>query len=809
MNGITNASAIVASLLERGHAISGVVTLTLAHFIWQGIIVAILFAFANWVLWRSSANVRYIASVVALFALLACPMITFSLVSATSSSRYLKQTMLQTQPRGAPSRSVPMSVLTVQSDAVEVVPSESPVTILSFGCLRKWIESFSPIISTAYLFGVIAMLARLGLGVAKGRKCRNVATILDDPTIHQRIAERCQIWSMRFVPVIACCQQVSVPVVVGVMRPMILIPPAILSGFTTAQIESMLVHELAHIRRWDPLLHLIQRIAESMLFFHPAVWYVSRRMNIEREIACDDFVTAAGWAPQEYAATLLALADRCMHGNSERKATLLAASGDRPSQFKLRILRLLGEDRPNQIIDVNRREMVSTLLLFVVASAALFGQTSAQARILQLGEVDRGEQVAAGDSARATNEATEATDSTGPEETNESREPGDGEFCVSEVVIEGTTTIPVAEAEKHIKTRAGRRFSRKQLKDDVDALVRTRWFASVEPIIRSSPAGDVLVFRLLERPIVRRVEYKGLKKVNQKVFDNLTQLKPGSPFDVASNRECARRIEEYYHDKGYAFATVELEKGIERDDREVLFLINEGPKVKVSSVQFQGSDESSNGLQRGMTRNRIFNIWLFGGQYDSSTVSRDIADVKRYYHMLGFFDVEVKEHLKFSDDKSRVEIHYEISEGVRYKVRKIEIVGNIIFSEDELREMMKVKVGTGYNGLDINKDVALIKSKYGEQGRLFCRVEVVPHWVEEKGSVDLEYRIDEGKVYRVRSIDLHIDGEHPNARLNSTPVQFSDQGLPPGPVPIEIDFSTPLIGPNLSGQKLEHKADGK
>ena len=110
-----------------------------------------------------------------------------------------------------------------------------------------------------------------------------------------------------------------------------------------------------------------------------------------------------------------------------------------------------------------------------------------------------------------------------------------------DVIIEGNSTIPNPEIAKNIKTRPGRPVTQKQIKDDVDALVRTRWFATVEPTLRRTDEGVVLVFRVLERPIVRRVEYKGLKKVKQKVFDAMTQLKPGSPFDVSSNRECARQ----------------------------------------------------------------------------------------------------------------------------------------------------------------------------------------------------------------------------------------------------------------------------
>ena len=337
---------------------------------------------------------------------------------------------------------------------------------------------------------------------------------------------------------------------------------------------------------------------------------------------------------------------------------------------------------------------------------------------------------------------------------------------VVDVIIEGNSTIPDPEIAKHIKTRPGRPVTQKQIKDDVDALVRTRWFATVEPTLRDTEEGVVLVFRVLERPIVRRVEYKGLKKVKQKVFDSMTQLKPGSPFDVASNRECARRIEEYYHEKGFAFATVELEKGNDRDDREVVFLISEGPKVHVSAVKFDGNKDFYDGILKTKTRTKVRLIPYFGGKYDPSTIKDDIEGVKQYYHMLGYFDVDIKHALKFSEDKSKVEIHYDVDEGIRYKIRNIEVDGNNILSEEEIRGMMKVAEGIPYNSRDINRDVDTIKTKYGEQGRLFCRVDAVPRWTEEEGIVDIVYKIDEDQVYRVRNINVHILGDHPHTRVN-------------------------------------------
>jgi len=232
-----------------------------------------------------------------------------------------------------------------------------------------------------------------------------------------------------------------------------------------------------------------------------------------------------------------------------------------------------------------------------------------------------------------------------PQDTPDSLEkPPDTPFTLeepmTEVKVEGNTTIPKSEVAKHIRTRPGRTVTAKQIKDDVDALVRTRWFAMVEPSIRRTDTGNVLVFKVVERPIVKKVVYKGNKKLKTKDFDRLTQLKPGQPYDVSANKECARRIEQLYREKGFAFATVELERGDVRSDpdREVVFLINEGPKVKVSKVAFEGNDTFSDQLLKTKVRTKTRILWLIGGKYDPTTVNDDIEGIRNYYHSLGYFD---------------------------------------------------------------------------------------------------------------------------------------------------------------------------
>ncbi len=790
------------------------VTLTLAHFAWQGCLIAGLFILANAALRRNSANARYVLGVVALALLAVCPLLTFGVLTAPS------------ERGGAGDDSAARIATDLNSSPIPLMPAPSELNqtlqrnqklsleaMISF-CHRAMtrVEFVSPYVATAYAAGVVALLLRLMIGLWTGHRLCRAAVVVVDDAVQQLVYVIANKWAMPVVPVVAYCQQVSVPVVVGVLRPLILLPPALMTGLSPYQLEAVLLHELAHLRRWDLTVNLFQRVVEACLFIHPAVWYVSHRISIEREHACDDLVLLSGWKASDYVGVLLGLADFCAASpNSTRDtAVLLAASGTRPSQLKQRVLRLLGESAgvPPRLSRSGFGGLMVTLCMMMAAWSVLAGRPQVDAQPSNGSSIDlvteepRGllesSTLLAGDQCLgsfgdrdedATNSPTEklladdkkVAESTPPspksdEEIRASTQPTlnlEEPFRLDQplvdVVIEGNSTILKSEISKQIKTRPGLHVTQQQIKDDVDALVRTRWFVSVEPAVRRGDDGVVLVFRVLERSLVRRVEYRGLKKMKQKTFDALTQLKPGSPFDIGSNRECARRIEEYYHEKGFAFATVELEKGNDRDDREVVFLINEGPKVHVTSVKFEGNEERTEEILKTKTRDETRTLWLFGGKYDPSSIKDDVEGLKRYYHGLGYLDVEIKDHLKFSDDKADVEFHYEVCEGVRYRIGNIEIVGNSVLTDEDLRSLMKVQADTFYSAREIGKDIEAIKTKYREQGRPFCQITAELVWQREQKTVDVRLNIAEGEILKIPPVEIMM-----------------------GPVPINIDFAVGL-----------------
>ncbi|MSR59772.1 MAG: hypothetical protein EXS05_19395 [Planctomycetaceae bacterium] len=335
---------------------------------------------------------------------------------------------------------------------------------------------------------------------------------------------------------------------------------------------------------------------------------------------------------------------------------------------------------------------------------------------------------------------------------------------LADILVEGNKTISSDEILKKIKSRAGRPPDPKMIKEDVRALHVTRWFFQVEPRLARNDKGPVLVFKVIERPMVHSVEYKGNKKIKAKDLAELTGLKIGSPYDVGANKESARRIESHYHEKGFLHARVELEAGGSAEDRDVIFKIEEGPKVHVSAIRFKGNKEIAGDVLKTQVKTKTRILWVFGGTFDPTTVPEDVAALKQYYHSLGYFDARIASKQLASDDKSKVTLEYQIAEGARFKVRNVQFVGNRVISEDDLRAKLRLLPNQYFNERFLTADKEKITAQYGELGRIFARIEADPLWPEESGLVDVVYKIDEDRPYRVGKVHVHIQGDHPHTK---------------------------------------------
>lgn len=360
-------------------------TLAMLHFLWLGCAIGLAAALLGRLLRDGSSQTRYLVNLTALLAMAACLPVTLAVVRAPKVSGTVTrpaetgETIALAQVPSAPNESgvshenpiapteplLPDTVAPVENQPFAQVGAPPPTVAPSPSLL----ERAAPFVAAAYLAGVLVMLGRLMLALRGGRRLRLAALPVADAELLALLARQAKRIGLVVVPVIAWCEKVAVPVVVGVARPMILLPAALASGLEGSQIEALLAHELAHLRRFDLFVNLVQRLIEAVLFFHPAVWYVSRQVSIERENACDDLVLSIGWPRVQYADALVRMAELCAYPPGPSlagRAELLAASGESPSQFKRRVLRLLGQEPPPALM--LSRSGVFALLLVVAIS---------------------------------------------------------------------------------------------------------------------------------------------------------------------------------------------------------------------------------------------------------------------------------------------------------------------------------------------------------------------------------------------------------------------------------------------------------
>lgn len=328
---------------------------TLGHFLWQGAAIALLVAVADACLRGARARVRYMVFVAAIGLIAACPPVTFAILSHLASPSNgptaSRAERVAAHEAGHPLPDPPLPASDSFPDAtVGGNPSSlmSAIKELGDGRLSRpasldW-RSFAPHVVLAYFLGVGLMLGRLLLSLRGCQTLRKQAQPAGDHALCEAVARRAKAVGLSVVPAIAYCRSVAAPTVVGVVRPMILLPIALAGGLSPAHLELLLAHEIAHIRRYDHLVNIFQCLIESLLFYHPAVWFVSRRIRTERELCCDEIAADSDVSRTSYAAGLLRVAELCSFGRVAKGVVTVTALGaiDRPSSLRVRVSRLLG-----------------------------------------------------------------------------------------------------------------------------------------------------------------------------------------------------------------------------------------------------------------------------------------------------------------------------------------------------------------------------------------------------------------------------------------------------------------------------------
>ncbi len=135
----------------------------------------------------------------------------------------------------------------------------------------------------------------------------------------------------------------NVPTALGLVKPAIVIPAWVMQELSPNELNQILLHEIAHLRRWDDWTNLAQKLVKALFFFHPAVWWIEKKVSLEREMACDDAVLAETASPRAYAECLAHLAEKTL---IQRSIALAQAALGKIHQTSLRVAQILDANRP-------------------------------------------------------------------------------------------------------------------------------------------------------------------------------------------------------------------------------------------------------------------------------------------------------------------------------------------------------------------------------------------------------------------------------------------------------------------------------
>lgn len=199
-----------------------------------------------------------------------------------------------------------------------------------------------------YLFGAWALVAGFGLirlaaGLLQVRKLRHGSVPVDAASLDERLRNALTDFA-RSRPVTLCVSQdVRVPTAIGFRQAMVVLPEWCLRDLAPDELHAVVLHELQHLRRRDDWTNLFQQVVRALFFFHPAVWWLERRLSLEREMACDDAVIAETGNPRAYARCLVSLAEKRY---LRRSVALAQAAVSRMKEMTARVTQILAPDRP-------------------------------------------------------------------------------------------------------------------------------------------------------------------------------------------------------------------------------------------------------------------------------------------------------------------------------------------------------------------------------------------------------------------------------------------------------------------------------
>ncbi|WP_353684896.1 outer membrane protein assembly factor BamA [Thermodesulfovibrio sp. 3907-1M] len=331
---------------------------------------------------------------------------------------------------------------------------------------------------------------------------------------------------------------------------------------------------------------------------------------------------------------------------------------------------------------------------------------------------------------------------------------------VTAIEIKGLKRIEEAAVKNKISLKLGEVISQEKISEDIKSIYKMGYFEDVKVDIEPFEGGVKVIYTVKEKPTIVKVSFEGNKEYDEDRLKEVVAITAGAIADVTLINDNALKLKAFYESEGYYFAKiVPVIKKKTEQEVELTYVIDEGNKVKIKEIKFEGNKAiSSRKIKKVMaTSERKFYSFITGsGFYKKYEMMQDLEKIKDLYYDNGYLKVSVGEpKLEFSQDKKWMTITIPISEGPQFKISSVKLAGYKDNKEEqELKKLIKLKPGEIFSKAKMRKDVEAITSFYSDRGYALASVspDVLPN--EEKLTVDVTYNVKPGDKFTIGRVNI-------------------------------------------------------
>jgi len=331
---------------------------------------------------------------------------------------------------------------------------------------------------------------------------------------------------------------------------------------------------------------------------------------------------------------------------------------------------------------------------------------------------------------------------------------------VTAIEIKGNKTISNSTILSKLKLKLGQTYSSQIIKEDIKTLYSLGFFTDIEVDTESFKDGLKVIFSLKEQPIIDKIIFQGRHSLGEYALKNAMKTKADEFLDRTKLKDDIQELTKLYQRKGFSNISVDSKVDIDATSNKanLTILIDEGLKLKVNKISINGNTSFKYKQIIKLMKTRTPLIWpltiIRGGLYKEDILKEDLQKIKAFYKRGGFLDVEA-DYAVEPIKKKRVSITVNIKEGRKYTVGAINIEGNKIVEEKDIRnKLTECLPGEVFSQEGLTEDLSDIQSLYFDKGYIFAQVKESTSVDQETGNVNITYRISENQLGYVDMIKI-------------------------------------------------------